>query len=305
MPVYLGEYDTEPKTEGKLSIPLRCESIATIFSGLLKENGEECIDHHKPSEREKLEGAHQKSDRRQTDLKRRYRRMKLVSWVSVFVNEFGRRWWLTSSERLVAGTILAPKRNVATLCCMKDFGFVGYPDPPSRSNPVSSRNRKTSTSAKPWTPTVHQNSIGQSTCPTMKPPNIGPATVPNRKLSEKARNALPRSCRKKRSVIVLAPSMDGTDPNIPAKSRDMTKGLYWFDWVIEAAQMLHATAPIRLHQIVEHLPMIFVRGTKKSGPKVRPATAAEIYTESVSHLWRSLSHWSDQQEEAHRVGHLS
>lgn len=44
--------------------------------------------------------------------------------------------------------------------------------------------------------------------------------------------------------------------------------------------MLHATAPTRLHQIVEHLPKIPVRGTKKSGPKARPATAAEIYTKS-------------------------
>ena len=41
--------------------------------------------------------------------------------------------------------------------------------------------------------------------------------------------------------------------------------------------MLHATAPTRLHQMVEHLPTILVRGTKKSGPKARPATAADIY----------------------------
>ncbi|KAL9131583.1 MAG: hypothetical protein Q9175_006731 [Cornicularia normoerica] len=32
--------------------------------------------------------------------------------------------------------------------------------------------------------------------------------------------------------------------------------------------------------MAEHLPMILVRGTKKSGPKARPATAADIYTEA-------------------------
>lgn len=41
--------------------------------------------------------------------------------------------------------------------------------------------------------------------------------------------------------------------------------------------MLHATAPTRLHQMVEYLSKILVRGTKKSGPKARPATAADIY----------------------------
>ena len=71
--------------------------------------------------------------------------------------------------------------------------------------------------------------------------------------------------------------IDGIESKISAKSRDMTKGLYWFERVIEAAQMLHTTAPTRLHQIVEHLPITFVRGTKKSGPKARPATAADIY----------------------------
>lgn len=44
--------------------------------------------------------------------------------------------------------------------------------------------------------------------------------------------------------------------------------------------MLHATAPTRLHQMVEHLPMILVKGTRRSGPKARPATAADIYTAS-------------------------
>lgn len=45
--------------------------------------------------------------------------------------------------------------------------------------------------------------------------------------------------------------------------------------------MLHATAPTRPQKIVEHLPNIPVRGTKKSGPNARPATAAEIYTKYV------------------------
>ena len=179
----------------------------------------------------------------------------------------------------MVGTTLVPKMNVADLLAIKDFGLVGNADPPSRLKPVSSRNKRTSTKARPWSPTVHQNSTGQSPCSTMKPPNVGPATVPSRKLSEKTRKTLPRSCRKKRSVIVLAPSMDGTEPNIPAKSREMMKSLYCLEWVIEAAQMLHATAPIRLHQIVEHLPMIFVRGTKKRGPKAIPAIAADIYTQ--------------------------
>ena len=43
--------------------------------------------------------------------------------------------------------------------------------------------------------------------------------------------------------------------------------------------MLHTTAPTRLHQIVEHPPTNFMRGTKKSCPKARPATAADIYAE--------------------------
>lgn len=57
------------------------------------------------------------------------------------------------------------------------------------------------------------------------------------------------------------------------------KGLYRFESVIEAAQMLHATAPKRLHQLVEHLPMIFVKGKKKLS-EARRATAADILTES-------------------------
>lgn len=43
--------------------------------------------------------------------------------------------------------------------------------------------------------------------------------------------------------------------------------------------MLHTTALTRLHQITEHLPTKFMRGTKKSGPKASPATAADIYAE--------------------------
>lgn len=43
--------------------------------------------------------------------------------------------------------------------------------------------------------------------------------------------------------------------------------------------MLHAAIPKRLHQMVEHLPMIFVKGKKKLS-KARPATAADILTES-------------------------
>ena len=42
--VNLGKYDTEPQTGGKFGIPLRYKFISTRFFGLLKENGEECIE---------------------------------------------------------------------------------------------------------------------------------------------------------------------------------------------------------------------------------------------------------------------
>ena len=48
MPVYLGKYDTEPETERKFGILLRREPVSAIFFGLLKEDGEECVDHDKP-----------------------------------------------------------------------------------------------------------------------------------------------------------------------------------------------------------------------------------------------------------------
>lgn len=213
--------------------------------------------------------------------------MSLVSWVSEFFRVFSGPWHLTSSERLIDGTTSVPRKNVEILFAMKELGVVGLTDPPWRLKPVSSRNKITSTKARPWSPMVHQNTTGQSTCCTMKPPNVGPATVPIRKLSEKTRNALPRSCKKNRSVIKLAPSMDGTEPNIPAKRRDMTKGSYWFESVIQAAQILHATAPTRLHQMVEHLPMNLARGTKKSGPKAIPATAADIYKDFLNFRWET------------------
>ena len=64
---------------------------------------------------------------------------------------------------------------------------------------------------------------------------------------------------------------------MPANSRDKTNAMYWSLRVMQAAQILQATAPNRLHHIVEHLPMTLAKGMKKSGPKPRPATAAEIW----------------------------
>ena len=149
MPVYLGEYDPEPETEGELRILLRREAISTFFFGLFKEDGEECINHDKPSKREQLEGTRQDSDRREADRKRGGRRVKLVSRVSEVSTELRSRSYLTRLERLIAGTIFVPKKNVAILFAMKDSGPVGCADPPSRLNPVSSRNKRTKTKAEP------------------------------------------------------------------------------------------------------------------------------------------------------------
>lgn len=46
MPVYLGEYNTAPETEGNF------EPMSTLFLGLLEEDGEGCIDHDISPERE-------------------------------------------------------------------------------------------------------------------------------------------------------------------------------------------------------------------------------------------------------------
>ena len=52
MPVYLGEDNAEPETEGKFRIRFGVNPYPPSCLGLLKEDREKCVDHHKPAKRE-------------------------------------------------------------------------------------------------------------------------------------------------------------------------------------------------------------------------------------------------------------
>ena len=47
--------------------------------------------------------------------------------------------------------------------------------------------------------------------------------------------------------------------------------------------------------MVEHLPKIFERGTKKSGPKAIPATAADIYPECGQRSMADVYEFNDKE----------
>lgn len=98
----------------------------------------------------------------------------------------------TVSFHVVGCTTRCPKKKVAMRFPTKVIGGSGFLSMSTRLKPVSSRHRKQHIRVNPSRPTVHQNSTGKNAPAEMKPENVGPAIVPNKKAICNAFKARPR-----------------------------------------------------------------------------------------------------------------